>query len=86
MSLERYQAQVERINKTLTAVQGTITELEDALANIEPIEDRVARMEDFVHGGQAMLTTEDISIANAFFRNHIEIWVSEGRVDEIKFI
>lgn len=86
MSIDRYQAQVERVSKLATTVKATIRELEDALASIEPVETRVLRLEEFVADGLAMLGHDNVRAANAFFRHHIEIWVSYGKVDEIKWI
>lgn len=86
MSLDRYQSQVERITKSVTAVKATIGELQASLDSIEPAEIKVMRLEEFVREGSAMLTHEDVRLANAFFRNHIEIWVSHGKVDSLRFI
>ena len=86
MSIDRYQAQVERVSKSAATVKATIAELEDALASIEPVEVKVMRLEEFVNSGLAMLTTDDVRLANAFFRHHVQIWVEHGKVTELRFI
>lgn len=86
MTPERYDRQVERIGKEMAAVKSTIGELGAALASIEPVEAQVGRLEEFVREGEAMLTHTDVRSANAFFRHHVEIWVSMGKVDKVRFV
>ena len=63
-----------------------VAELEGALASIEPVEVKVMRLEEFVASGLAMLTHDDVRLANAFFRHHVQIWVEHGKVTELRFI
>jgi hypothetical protein len=86
MSIDRYQSQVERVSKSATVVKAIVTDLENALATIEPVEIRVMRLEELVSNGLDMLSHDNVRLANAFFRRHVEIWVSYGNVDEIKWL
>lgn len=86
MSIDRYQAQVERVNKSAATVRTIIANLEATIANIEPESVRVLRLEELAQKGLDMLAHPNVRLANAFFRHHVEIWVSYGKVDRIVWL
>lgn len=82
----RYERQVGRVSKERASVLATIRHIEEVTATIEPAEQRLMRLSDFVAQGVAMLTTEDVRLANAFFRRNIKVWVRGGQVERIELV
>lgn len=80
MSPERYQRQVDKIEAQMATVQIQRTEIVNTLANEMRSGSRLSRLEEIVSEGESMLSTDDISRANAWFRRHFMVWNEANEV------
>lgn len=83
MNANRYQRQVERIEKQMAQLTAQITDAEAMLRKEQVAGRRVDRLEEVVSSGLAMLTAEEIPTANAYFRRLLRVWVKDNNVSSV---
>lgn len=83
MNANRYQRQVERIEKQMAQLTAQITDAEAMLRKEQVAGRRVDRLEEVVSSGLAMLTAEEIPTANAYFRRLLRVWVRDNNVTSV---
>lgn len=80
MTSERYQRQVDRIEKQMAIVQAQRSDVANTLAEEMRVGNRLERLEEIVAFGHAMLMEPDIAKANAWFRRHWRVWILDNEV------
>lgn len=86
MGANRYQRQVERIEKQMALLTIQIADVDAALQTEEMTGRRLDRLEEIVSSGATMLTLTAIPTANAYFRRLIRVWVKDNEVASVDVI
>lgn len=82
MTPERYQRQVAKLSEQRAKMEAEITRLQDDLLVAIHDNNHEQRLEDLAANGIAMLDTDDLPTANAYFRRHIQVWINNDDEDE----
>lgn len=75
MDYERYSRQLERLEREQAQIKEELANLQAQLEEQHKEEGRAERLLTFADEGLAMLASEDIAAANAWFRRHLQIWI-----------
>lgn len=81
-----HKRQVERLKRQSEAVQAEIQNLQEQIIQAQRRAHRGERLAEFATQGAAMLATDDLATAAAWFRARIRIWVRAGEVVEVEHI
>jgi DNA invertase Pin-like site-specific DNA recombinase len=86
MTADRYQRQVERIEKQMAIVQAQRNDVANTLSEEMRAGNRLERLEEIVAFGHFMLVEPDITKANAWFRRHWRVWILDNEVKHAEAI
>ncbi len=82
----RYQRQVERIEKQMALLTIQIGDVDAALQAEQMTGRRIDRLEEIVNSGLTMLTLAEIPTANAYFRRLVRVGVKDNEVASVDVI
>lgn len=86
LTAERYDRQVERITTELATVANERDDLAALLNDYRTPQEREASYTTFLEGVQDMMTHPDAAVANAWFRKHVRIYVTDGEVSGVQLL
>jgi DNA invertase Pin-like site-specific DNA recombinase len=85
MDLERYRAQVQRLQAAIEAEQSSQTQARAAADAQAQRGSRAEMLRLIAASGPAMLTTPDAAAANAWLRQYVRVLVRANQVQEVRF-
>lgn len=86
LDAERHSHQVKRLQARIEVAAAEITRLEEQRAALAHAGQRGKRLEEAAAAGLAMLEHPDATVANAWLRRHVRVWIESNEVVEIEFL
>ena len=86
MDAERHTAQTRVLAADIAAAKNRLAHVRQQLARMAHHHNRRRRLEEVRNDGLAILDNPDVTVANAWLRQHVRIYIREGKVTEITFI
>lgn len=86
MDVERYAAQVLRVQSEVAAERARLDTLRADVADEQARGSHADRLAEVIANGYALLDTPDTAAANAWLRQRVRVWVEDNMIVEVEWL